>query len=122
MFPMESVSPGKPLQTSARGSRFNAEGQPKRRHRGTSTGTRRSRAVLLLAADAARADDVSWASHIEEFRGIRSATVSFFRNLPAEAWARSGIASGSPFTVRALAAIAAGHVLHHTAIVKERYV
>jgi hypothetical protein len=74
-----------------------------------------------IAAATAQADDYSWASHLAEFRAIRQATVAFFRNLPAEAWLRSGIASGNPFTVRALAYIAAGHVAHHLAIVRERY-
>ena len=46
---------------------------------------------------------------------------TFFRNLPAEAWTRSGIASDNPFTVRALAYIVAGHLAHHVAIVQERY-
>ncbi len=69
----------------------------------------------------AGADQVSWAGHMEEFRSIRLATISFFRNLPAEGWMRSGIASDNPFTVRALAYIIAGHVAHHTAIIRERY-
>jgi hypothetical protein len=34
---------------------------------------------------------------------------------------RSGIASDNPFTVRALAYIIAGHVEHHLAVVRERY-
>ena len=49
------------------------------------------------------------------------ATLAFFRNLPAEAWMRTGIASGHSFTVRALAYILAGHVAHHRAILEERY-
>jgi hypothetical protein len=34
---------------------------------------------------------------------------------------RRGVASGNPFTVRALAYITAGHVAHHTRILRERY-
>jgi hypothetical protein len=34
---------------------------------------------------------------------------------------RSGIASGNSVSVRALAYIAAGHVSHHVAILRERY-
>jgi hypothetical protein len=34
---------------------------------------------------------------------------------------RKGIASDNPFTVRALAFITAGHVAHHMAILRERY-
>ena len=70
---------------------------------------------------AANSDDVSWASHVDEFRAIRSATLAFFRNLPPDAWLRSGIASDNSVTVRALAYIVAGHVSHHLAILRERY-
>jgi len=73
------------------------------------------------SAGAARADACPWASHVEEFRRVRLASVSFFENLPAEAWMRSGIASENPFTVRALAYIIAGHAAHHTAVLQERY-
>jgi hypothetical protein len=74
-----------------------------------------------IAASGAEADRIRWAVHIEEFRRVRLATISLFENLPAEAWTRSGIASGNPFTVRALAYIIAGHLPHHTAILRERY-
>jgi hypothetical protein len=69
----------------------------------------------------AGADERSWTSHLEEFRAVRAATLTFFQNLPADAWSRRGIASGNPFTVRALAYIAAGHVTHHVKILRERY-
>lgn len=74
-----------------------------------------------IAADTARADEISWAQHIEEFRATRRSTLTFFRNLPAEGWMRSGVASDNLFTVRALAYIAAGHAAHHVAILRERY-
>ncbi len=74
-----------------------------------------------IAVAGARADTVSWARHVEEFRAVRLATVPLFRNLPAEAWAKTGVASGNPVTVRALAWITAGHAAHHAAILKERY-
>jgi DinB superfamily len=73
------------------------------------------------AAELQRAHDVSWASLVDAFDGVRSATIGFFRNLPADAWARSGVASGNPFTVRALAFVVAGHVSHHEAVLRERY-
>jgi len=69
----------------------------------------------------AGADDVSWSVQVEEFRSIRLATLAFFRNLPAEAWMRSGIANESSATVRAIAYIIAGHVAHHAEILKQRY-
>ena len=60
-------------------------------------------------------------SHVDEFRAVRGATLSFFDHLPADAWMRRGIASGNPFTVRALAWIVAGHVTHHATILRTRY-
>jgi hypothetical protein len=74
-----------------------------------------------IAVAAARSDDVPWARHVEECREIRLATISFFRNLPEEAWTRKGVASGNPFTVRACAFIVAGHVAHHAAVLREKY-
>jgi len=69
----------------------------------------------------AGADRVSWADHVEEFRRVRLATVPLFKNMPADGWTRSGIASDNRFTVRALAYIIPGHLAHHLKIVRERY-
>lgn len=74
-----------------------------------------------IAIAGAGADEVPWRSHAEEFRAVRTATLAFFRALPADAWMRRGIAGGNPFTVRALAFITAGHVAHHIRILRERY-
>lgn len=74
-----------------------------------------------IAVNAMNADDYSLASHIADFVGVRSATVSLFRNLPEEAWSRKGTASGNSFTVRALAYVIAGHLVHHRSILEVRY-
>jgi len=74
-----------------------------------------------VAASANRADERGLSSHIDEFRAIRAATSAFFRELPSEAWLRRGIASGNPFSVRALAYITVGHVAHHNRILREKY-
>jgi uncharacterized damage-inducible protein DinB len=74
-----------------------------------------------IAVAGANADDTSWADHVEEFKTVREATLSFFRNMPAEAWSRTGVASDNPFTVNALAYIIAGHAAHHVNVLKERY-
>jgi DinB family protein len=74
--------------------------------------------VAIAGADA---DARSLNSHLEEFRAVRAGTLALFRNLPEEAWMKRGIASGNPFTVRALAYISAGHVTHHAGILRERY-
>jgi hypothetical protein len=74
-----------------------------------------------VAVQAAEADAISWASHLREFREVRQATISLFRNLPGDAWSRRGVASDNPFTVRAIAYILAGHAAHHMEVVRERY-
>lgn len=74
-----------------------------------------------LAAVVAAADERRWSSHIEEFRTVREATLTFFESLPDDAWSRHGIASDNPFTVHALAFIVAGHLEHHLRILRERY-
>jgi DinB superfamily len=74
-----------------------------------------------IATAGALADNYSWASHIEDFRRVRLATLSLFANMPLDAWMRRGIASDNPFTVRSLAYITAGHLAHHLRILRERY-
>jgi hypothetical protein len=62
-------------------------------------------------------------------RGFDAPLPSFDQNLSVEAaraddcpLTRGGIASGLPFTVRALIYVVAGHFAHHLAIVHERYI
>lgn len=74
-----------------------------------------------VAVAAAGAGGRSWKSHADEFSSIRAATVAFFAHLPEEAWGRRGVASGNPFTVRALAYMCAGHVTHHVDLLRRRY-
>ena len=74
-----------------------------------------------IGAAGAGADEVAWSAQVEEFRAIRLATLALLRNLPDDAWQRSGVANDSSATVRAIAYIIAGHVAHHTEILKQRY-
>jgi len=74
-----------------------------------------------VAAQHAGANETSWAELVEEFKNVRSSTISFFKNLPDEAWSRRGVASDNPVTVRAIAYIIAGHVTHHTNVLREKY-
>jgi hypothetical protein len=74
-----------------------------------------------VAASHAVAHDRSWGSLIDEFRAVRLSSLALFRSLPPDAWLRRGVASGNPFTVRALAYVTAGHVVHHSRILRERY-
>lgn len=74
------------------------------------------------AAAAAEADRIPWVEHVDEFRRVRLATLALFQHMPPEAWSRSGIVSGNPITVRALAFLTTGHAEHHFALFRERYI
>jgi uncharacterized protein (TIGR03083 family) len=73
------------------------------------------------AVQSAAAGDRPWRGLVDEFLSLRASTVLFFRDLPPEAWMRRGIASDCPFSVRALAYLGVGHVIHHANILRERY-
>lgn len=75
----------------------------------------------IHAAGTADADRHPLRAHVDEFRALRRSTVAFFEQLPDEAWDRRGVASGNPFSVRALAFLAAGHVTHHLNGLREQY-
>jgi len=70
---------------------------------------------------AARAGDVPLAPLADEFAAVRDSNLAFLRRLGADAWTRTGTASGKPVSVRALAWIMAGHPRHHLAVLRERY-
>ncbi|WP_053365942.1 DinB family protein [Bacillus sp. FJAT-27245] len=55
------------------------------------------------------------------FLAVRAATVNLAKSLGEEAWTRTGNANGYLVSVRAIAAIIAGHELHHRKILMERY-
>lgn len=57
----------------------------------------------------------------EEFSLLRRANLYLFRSLQEEELAHIGTASGRQISVRALLYVIAGHVIHHTRIIKERY-
>ena len=74
-----------------------------------------------VAIAVAGADARTWESHVAEWIAVRHSTLALFGNLPADAWQRRGVASGSEFTVNAMAYITAGHVQHHLRLLRERY-
>jgi hypothetical protein len=74
-----------------------------------------------LALQTSKVDERPLHALTGELSAIRAATVHLFRNMPEEAWLRRGTASGSAFSVRGLAYIAAGHLIHHVRILRERY-
>lgn len=56
-----------------------------------------------------------------ELKTIRESSIYLFKSLTEQQSTQKGIASGSPFSVRAYAYMIAGHELHHMNILKERY-
>ena len=58
---------------------------------------------------------------LNEFRLLREANVLFFKNLETGDWVRTGTANNVEVSVRSLAWIMVGHIRHHTAILRERY-
>lgn len=58
---------------------------------------------------------------VNEFIHVRHASISLFESFTDEMLSRKGIASGKEISVRALGFCLAGHQLHHTNVIKERY-
>jgi uncharacterized damage-inducible protein DinB len=56
-----------------------------------------------------------------EFAAVRASTLALFRGLDETALLRRGTANGVGVSVRALAAIIAGHEHHHVGLLRERY-
>jgi len=69
----------------------------------------------------AYANDRGTADLLEEFKLLRRANMLMFDHMNDDAWDRTGTASGSPVSVRGLAYIMAGHVKHHSNILRDRY-
>ncbi len=69
----------------------------------------------------AKFDEQSWPALLEQWRALRVANTSLFGTFDDDAWVRTGIASGYPVSVRALAYIVAGHAEHHMGVIRERY-
>lgn len=65
--------------------------------------------------------DRSLASFCEEFALLRQSNLFLIRSLNEEELNRMGTANNKNMSVRALVYIVAGHVNHHTSIIKERY-
>lgn len=69
----------------------------------------------------ARVDCVSLSTLAREFGHIRRSHLLLFERLEPSDWHRTGTASGKMMSVRALAFVMAGHLRHHVAILKSRY-
>jgi hypothetical protein len=68
-----------------------------------------------------RSNERSFEDLLDEFAAQRSANIALIRSLRDSDWDLKGVASGASVTVRALAFIMAGHVRHHSNIIRERY-
>ncbi len=71
--------------------------------------------------DNANFDNCLWPDLIEEFLLVRRSHILMFGQFPDEAWDRRGVANGHEISVRALGYIIAGHEIHHTDILVDRY-
>lgn len=72
---------------------------------------------------AANADTALRSMHdlLGEFLAVRLSFIKIFETNPAEKFSLFGNAVGHKITARAIGYLAIGHVLHHTNVVKERY-
>lgn len=69
----------------------------------------------------AKATSRKWRDMVDEFFIVRSATQIFFESLDDEQLKSTGIANNSEMNVGGLCFVCAGHVMHHIAVIKERY-
>lgn len=67
------------------------------------------------------ADKRTLNSIIEEYKSVRSATLTLFKNLPEKVLHRKGTASNAIVSVGALGFMICGHQRHHKGILKELY-
>ncbi|WP_241737976.1 alpha/beta hydrolase-fold protein [Hymenobacter polaris] len=72
-------------------------------------------------ADNCEANDRPLSDLLAEYQAVRAATLAFFGSLNGGQLDRAGRANGSPYTVRGLLYITAGHEHHHLRVLAERY-
>ena len=60
-------------------------------------------------------------SLLGEWRSVRAASLSLYKQLEPNAWLRRGPANGVTTSVRALAYMTLGHELHHRELLRTRY-
>jgi len=66
-------------------------------------------------------DEQALAELLAEFIAVRRANIAFLRHMGDREWERTGTASNTPVSVRALAFVMAGHVRHHVALLRKNY-
>lgn len=70
---------------------------------------------------AAGADSRSMASLVADWRAVRTASLTLFKDLPDGAWGNQGTTNNRTLTARCIPYIALGHAAHHLRVVRERY-
>lgn len=70
---------------------------------------------------AAHADARTMAELVADWRAARGASLALFRSLSDAAWMNRGTTNGRAITTRCIPYICAGHVAHHVAVIRERY-
>ena len=68
-----------------------------------------------------RANERDLENILAEYVSVRQATLTLYRSFNDDVWARQGIGSGNPLSVRAAIYHIAGHELHHLESIKENY-
>jgi hypothetical protein len=63
----------------------------------------------------------SGASILEELHALDKSTGSLFASFSEQQLAAEGIANGAPVSVHSIGYILTGHALHHTGVIRERY-
>ena len=66
-------------------------------------------------------DNVLLKNLVEEFILVRKSNIKLFESFTDEMWLRTGTASENTMSVRAVAFNLAGHLIHHTNVLKEKY-
>jgi hypothetical protein len=70
---------------------------------------------------AGRNDDRTLPGLIEEFEGVREASLRLAESMSAEAWGRWGVFGTTPIAARAVGYVLPGHVEHHLELLRTRY-
>ncbi|MBA3648561.1 MAG: DinB family protein [Chitinophagales bacterium] len=72
-------------------------------------------------AENSNASEREPADLLNELQHVRQSTIDFFSSLKEETFMNSGIANKNSSTVRAIAWMIPGHMMHHADVIKERY-
>jgi len=72
-------------------------------------------------ADNSQAGARKWKDLVNEFFALRTANELLFASLNEEQLQYNGVANNHPTSVAALALVTAGHLDHHIAVIRERY-